>query len=78
MANLNLWKDVANKREKIVIAFLLWPNLIPYIKLQECVVTVLLLTSTHLQVTTIEVVGSRIGISGIRNLLGENSLHIKF
>ena len=25
-----------------------WPNLIPYIKLKECVVTVLLLTSTAL------------------------------
>ena len=43
MANLNLGQYVANKRERK-----LWPNLVPYSKLLECVVTVLLLTSTPL------------------------------
>ena len=42
MANPNLGQDVANKRERY------WPNLIPYSKLQECVVTVLFLTSNSL------------------------------
>ena len=36
-------KEIENKQLLIK-----WPNLIPYSKLQECVVTVLLLTSTSL------------------------------
>ena len=48
MANLNLGQDVA-KKEKESRQFLIeWPKLIPYGRLQENVVTVLLLTSTPL------------------------------
>ena len=51
MANPNLGQDVANeKRNKELL--ILWPNLILYTKLQECVVTVLLLTSTPLLLTS--------------------------
>ena len=44
MANLNLGQDVAKKRERKQTA----AHIVPYNKLQECVVTVLLLTSTPL------------------------------
>ena len=47
MANLNLSQDVANKKRML-------PNLILYRKLQERVVTSLLLTSTPLQEARIE------------------------
>ena len=47
MANLNLGQDVANKRENRQL-LRMWPNLIPYSKLHEYVVTVLLLTSIPL------------------------------
>ena len=48
MANLNLGQDVANKREKIDIVADIMVNSYTYSKLQEGVVTVLLLTPTPL------------------------------
>ena len=51
MANLYLGQDVANKRELNRKLLIQWPNLIPYSELQECVVTVLLLTLTPLDQT---------------------------
>ena len=46
MANLNLNQDVTKKEKENKQLLMMWPNLISYSKLQECVATGLLLTST--------------------------------
>ena len=48
MANLNLGPDVANKRERQQTVADIVAKSYPYSKLQECVVTVPLLTSIPL------------------------------
>ena len=48
MANLNLGQDQAYKEKENRQVLIQWPNLIPYSKLQECAVAVLLLTSNPL------------------------------